>query len=67
MDIPSLDTPDNHLRIGFAIEFLARHFNTKIDVPKVMVDRPAAGISSQKIDMREIHLRKGVLVAAYDY
>ena len=66
MDIPALHTSYNHLGIDFSIEFVARHFNTEIGVSEVMVDCPAAGVSSQEIDMREIDLGEGVLVAAYD-
>lgn len=66
MDIPSLHASYNHLGIDFSIEFVARHFNAKVDVSEVMVDGPATGVSSQEIDMREIDLGEGVLVAAYD-
>jgi predicted DNA repair protein MutK len=67
VDIPSLHTPYNHLCIGLAIEFLTRHFNTKIDITEIMVDCSTARVASQKINMREINLREGILVAAYDY
>jgi hypothetical protein len=66
MDIPSLHTPYNHLGIDFSIEFVARHFNAEVDVSEVMVDCSAAGVSAKKIDLREIDLGEGVLVAAYD-
>src|SRR5271169_1634359 len=58
---------NHHFSIKSSCEFRARHTNTEVDVPQVMVYSSSPRISSKKICVREIDLGEGVLVPAnYD-